>query len=228
MAAAPLFICHALADAAFAEDLALALETCRLRVWRDTHQLRGSDRLSAEVRWAIEQARQVIVVLGLNTGDPAWLRREIEVAQEVERRRNDAYRVLPLLLPGSDPAILADWFSPLPRITPIQLTADGLGAALPTLLAALGESPPGDPATDRNRRLLNQLELSFSRAEPPDAWRIAARLHRGIESTTTSATITLGSLPQPPAAKLLRWYWHSYPCWPLTMLDNSPATSRRN
>ena len=214
MAAAPLFICHALADAAFAEDLALALETCRLRVWRDTHQLRGSDRLSAEVRWAIEQARQVIVVLGLNTGDPAWLRREIEVAQEVERRRNDAYRVLPLLLPGSDPAILADWFSPLPRITPIQLTADGLGAALPTLLAALGESPPGDPATDRNRRLLNQLELSFSRAEPPDAWRIAARLHRGIESTTTSATITLGSLPQPPAAKLLRWYWHSYPCWP--------------
>ncbi|MCC8998807.1 MAG: toll/interleukin-1 receptor domain-containing protein, partial [Candidatus Contendobacter sp.] len=106
MAAPSLFICHALSDAAFARDLALALETCRLHVWRDTHELRGGDRIAPEVRWAIEQARQVIVVLGLNTGDPAGLRREIELAQEVERRRMDAYRVIPLLLPGADYGVL--------------------------------------------------------------------------------------------------------------------------
>ena len=39
------------------------------------------------------------MVLGLNTGESAWLRREIELAQEVERRRADDYRVIPLLLP---------------------------------------------------------------------------------------------------------------------------------
>lgn len=214
MAAAPLFICHAPADAAFAEDLALALETCRLRVWRDTHQLRGGDRLAPEVRWSIEQARQMIVVLGLNTGDPAWMRREIEVAQDVERRRTDAYRVLPLLLPGVDSSVLAHWFSPAPSAAPIQLTADGLSAALPTLLAALGEPPPGDPATGRNLTQLTELELNFSRAEPPDAWLVVARLHRHPESTTVSANTVLGPLPQSPAADLLRWYWRSYPCWP--------------
>ena len=70
MAAASIFICHAHPDAAFAQDLSLALETCRLAVWRDTRHLRGGDRLLPEVRWAIEQARQVIVVLSLNSGDP--------------------------------------------------------------------------------------------------------------------------------------------------------------
>ena len=106
MAAAPLFICHAFTENDFARDLGLALETCRLPVWRDSRQLRGGERLAPDVRWIIEQARQVIVVLGLNTGEQSWLRREIEIAQEVERRRADTYRVVPLLLPGMDPAIL--------------------------------------------------------------------------------------------------------------------------
>ena len=106
MAAPQIFICHAQPDAAFARDLGLVLETLRLPVWNDSRNLRGGNRLAPEVRWAIEQARQVIVVLGLNTGDPTWLRREIEIAQEVERRRADRYRVIPLLLPGVDEAML--------------------------------------------------------------------------------------------------------------------------
>ncbi len=114
MADASLFICHTPPDAAFAQDLAVALETCRLSVWRDTRNLRGSDRLALEVRWAIEQARQVIVILGLNTGEAAWMRREIELAQEMERRRASAYRVIPLLLPGMDRANLGAWFTPIP------------------------------------------------------------------------------------------------------------------
>jgi len=217
MAAPSLFICHAPLDAAFARDLALALETCRLRVWRDTHELRGGDRIVPEVRWAIEQARQVIVVLGLNTGDPAWLRREIELAQEVERRRTDAYRVIPLLLPGADHSVLTRWFSPPPRIAPLQLTADGLGAALPALLATLGEPPPSDAATDRSLSPLTELTLTFSPADSPDAgaWRLVADLRLYPESSmAASASAILDALPPPPLAAILRWYWHSYPCWP--------------
>ncbi len=216
MAAPSLFICHAPSDAAFAQDLALALETCHLHVWRDTYQLRGSDRLAPEVRWAIEQARQVIVVLGLNTGEPVWLRREIELAQEVERRQTGAYRIIPLLLPGTDHSLIAHWFAPPSRIHPLQLTADGLGAMLPALLAALGESP-SDFATDRNPPPLAELDLSFSPVNPltADAWHLVAHLHLYPESTVnTSASTCLGPLPPPPAAALLRWYWHSYPCWP--------------
>lgn len=128
MATASIFICHAHADAAFAQDLALALETYRLNIWRDTHGLRGGERLAPGIRWAIEQARQVIVVLGLNTGDPAWLRREIEIAQETERRRASSYRVIPLLLPGVDLAILNHWFTPPPRTAPVRLSTEGLAA----------------------------------------------------------------------------------------------------
>ena len=218
MAAAPLFICHAWLDAAFAQDLAVALETCRLTVWRDTRNLRGGDRLALEVRWAIEQAHQVIVVLGLNTGEAAWMRREIELAQEVERRQaNNTYRVIPLLLPGLDCTTLDTWFTSTPRIPPIQLTADGLGATLPELLAALGEPPPVDPPSERSPPPLAELDLTFDHADASFAspWRLTARLNRRPEPTSVpSVHLALGLLPHRIAPAIPHWYLHSYPRWP--------------
>lgn len=217
MTAASIFICHAQADAAFAQALRIALETCRLQVWNDTHHLRGGDRLATEVRWAIEQARWVMVVLSLNTGDPAWLRREIEVAQEAERRRGNAYGVIPLLLPGVDDALLAEWFTPSPRITPIRLTTEGLGAALPDLLAALGEPPASDSATDRNPPAVAELVLTFSHlpAETEAPWQIAAVLNRPSDDGVSLQAATTFTLPIAPlTAKELCWYFQSYPCWP--------------
>ena len=150
MAAASVFICHAQPDAAFAQDLAVALETCRLSVWRDTRNLRGDDRLALEVRWAIEQARQVIVVLGLNTGEAAWMRREIELAQEVERRQANTYRVIPLLLPGLDRSHARRLVHPDPAnpTDSIDRRRPGRGAA----------SAPGRPGrtTARRSRLRTQ------------------------------------------------------------------------
>lgn len=217
MAATSLFVCHARPDAAFAEDLAVALETCRLNVWRDTRNRRGGDRLALEVRWAIEQARQVIVVLSLNTGEAVWMRREIELAQEMERRRASTYRVIPLLLPGVDSALLGSWFTPPPQTPPIQLPADGLGAALPALLAALGEPPPGDTAAERGPPLLAELELTFDRAaaSPVNPWRLAARLNRRPEPASVSnVRLTLGPLPRAIALDLPRWYLRGHLAWP--------------
>ncbi len=217
MAAASIFICHAQPDAAFAEDLGLALETFRLSVWRDSHRLRGGERLAPEVRWAIERARQVIVVLGLNTGESAWLRREIELAQEVERRRADDYRVIPLLLPGVDQALLACWFTPPPRTIPIQLTHAGLGAALPDLLTTLGAPLPGDNPSGRNPPPMAELELCFSRDDSSAAgcWRLDAHLNRHPGHWPASdVSMALGPLPDPPAPRLLHWYLQSHPCWP--------------
>lgn len=222
MAAASIFICHAQPDADFARDLGVALETFRLNVWRDNHSLRGSGRLAPEVRWAIEQARQVIVVLGLNTGDPIWLRREIELAQEVERRRADTYRVIPLLLPGLDDAPLSRWFIPRPRTTPIQLTADGLGAALPGLLVALGEPPPGDASSGRDVSPLSELELNFGRDDSATvgSWRLDARLmsHASGQPRITEASAGAVALPEAPAGKILHWYLQSHPRWPIDTL----------
>lgn len=215
MAVAALFICHALTENDFARDLGLALETCRLPVWRDSRQLRGSERLAPDVRWAIEQARQVIVVLGLNTGDQSWLRREIEMAQEAERRRTDTYRVIPLLLPGVDPTILNRWFTPLPPTAPISLTAEGLGAVLPALLAALSAPPLFD--AERNPSSLVELALTFGPVDAPSRgrWSLTARLSRGPESTPPASVKAIsGPLPLPIPDRILRWYWQDHPRWP--------------
>lgn len=222
MAEASIFICHARPDADFARDLALALETFRLSVWRDNRDLRGVDRLLPEARWAIEQARQVIVVLGLNTGQATWLRREIELAQEMERRRRGDYRVIPLLLPGTDPAVLGQWFAPPPRRPPIQLPADGLGAILPDLLDALGETSASHAPSDRSGALVAELEFNFS-PQPAgstlDGWRCQARLRHGAEGDPKlSESVGDISLPEPLPDRLLDWYLQSHPCWPTDTL----------
>ncbi|MFO1425093.1 MAG: TIR domain-containing protein [Candidatus Competibacteraceae bacterium] len=216
MAATSLFICHARPDAAFAEDLAVALETCRLNVWRDTRNRRGGDQLALEVRWAIEQARQVIVVLSLNTSEATWMRREIELAQEMERRRANTYRVIPLLLPGVDSTLLGSWFTPPPQTPPIQLPADGLGAALPALLAALGEPSPGGVVAERGSPPLVELELTLDHAGSlVDPWRVTARLHRHPEPVSvSSADLALISPPRAINPDLSRWYLHSHLVWP--------------
>ena len=223
MTAANLFICHAVADAAFAEDLAVALETFRLSVWRDQRKQRGSVRLAPDVRWAIEQARQVIVVVGLNSGDPGGLRRELEVAQDIERRRNDAYRVIPLLLPGADQATLARWFSSPPRSAPIRLSDGGLGAVLPDLLKALGEPPPVEAVSVRNPPPLIDLELTFGRDEtlPAGRWRLTAGLNRrpGLAPGTVVTTV-IGPLPAPPTAQMLHGYWQDLPRWPTDVVGH--------
>ncbi len=216
MATASIFICHAHVDAAFAQDLGLALETHRLSVWRDARNLRGGERLAPEVRWAIEQARQVIVVLGLSTGDPAWLRREIEIAQDTERRRTDTYRVIPLLLPGVDPTLLNHWFTPPPRTASIQLSTEGLGVVLPGLLTALGEPLPSEPATDRNSPPLAELELTFSQADPTASsdWRLAATFNRHPLRAPATASVDIVSLPRPPDPRILHWYFQDHLRWP--------------
>lgn len=216
MAAPLIFICHAQPDAAFARDLGLALETFRLPVWNDSRNLRGSDRLAPEVRWAIEQARQVIVVLGLNTGDPTWLRREIEIAQEVERRRADRYRVIPLLLPGVEEAILPQWFTPVPRTAPLQIPSDGLGSILPNLLSVLGETPPPGSTNDRHSQKLIELELHFSQSTASTtAWQWVTRLNTQPEGNFNPS---LGPLPTAPGRELQHWYLQTYPCWPTEVL----------
>lgn len=219
MAAASIFICHARTDAAFAQDLRIGLETFRLAVWQDVGNSRGEDRLAAEVRWAIEQARQIIVVLSLNTDKPTWLRREIELAQEVERRRGGSYRVIPLLLPGVDHRLLGQWFIPLPRTAPLQLPAEGLAPILPALLATLGEPPPGQMLQSRSTQSAAELEFSFRKASTPEgSWYWSIHSNPQSEQASDTAQTASGRLPVMLPQRLQHWYLQTYPCWPTELL----------
>jgi hypothetical protein len=90
--------------------LRVALEGLNLPVWVDSRNLRPGSKLLPEIEEAIATARSFIAVISLQTVNSPWVRREIAHALEVEARRDDGYRVIPLLLPGMTPAALGAWF----------------------------------------------------------------------------------------------------------------------
>lgn len=115
-------------------------------------------------------------MLSRDTVNSRWVRREIEKALDVERRRQaEGYRVIPLLLPGLTPAALENWFEEEPLAVPIQLGPGSLSEALPAILAALGErlptdhEPPAQPATPPLEELV--LTLTDPKTEARDGKR---------------------------------------------------------
>ena len=83
-----IFISHASRDDEFVKELRVALESLKLPVWVDSRNLRGGNKLAPEIELAIEEARQVIVVISSNTVNSPWVRREITKALEVERSKS--------------------------------------------------------------------------------------------------------------------------------------------
>src|SRR5215831_12205859 len=143
MSDGPVFISHATSDDAFVRELRLVLEELHIPVWVDSRNLRGGNTLAPEIAQAIEQARQVLVVLSPRTINSPWVRREICQALQVQKRRQaDGYRVIPLLLPGIEPAALEAWFEEEPVGVPVQLTTTGLSEALPAILRPWANACP--------------------------------------------------------------------------------------
>ncbi|MCH8294886.1 toll/interleukin-1 receptor domain-containing protein, partial [Candidatus Poribacteria bacterium] len=140
-----IFISHATKDDDFVKQLREQLESLNLTVWVDSRKLRGGDKLASEIEQAIQDARQVIVVLSPNTVNSPWVRKEIQIALSVEQRgEKKDYRVIPLLLEGIEPTALELWFDTEPVAVPIQTTIGGLSEKMPAILTALGEQLPED------------------------------------------------------------------------------------
>ncbi|MBI4553614.1 MAG: TIR domain-containing protein, partial [Candidatus Latescibacteria bacterium] len=226
MSAGFVFISHASKDDDFVQKLRLTLESRRISVWVDSRNLRGGAKLASEIEQAIQQARQVVVVLSLHTINSPWVRKEIQKAQQVEQQRKaEGYRVIPLLLPGVEPAALASWFDEEPVAVPIRLNPGGLDEALPAILAALGERLPTDaqPLQTVETKPVEELMLELSdpqiqshegkrrgTATATLVYEPADRTARRVESTRFRFTAPLG----PIEAEDLRWYLEGYYLWP--------------
>ena len=227
MGSESIFISHATKDDGFVTELREALALERLSVWVDSRSLRGGDKLAPQIERAIEEARQVIVVLSPNTINSPWVRKEIEKALEVEQTRKDeGYRVVPLLLPGVTPAALELWFDEEPVGIPIQLKPAGLSEATPAILASLGERLPDDsqPLEDVEPWPVHDLVLRLQDAKAEvehgkERVKATATLTyqpptpaaRPVESTRYSFTSPLGAIETDE----LRWYLESYYLWPV-------------
>jgi hypothetical protein len=222
-----IFISHASKDDAFVKELREALESHSIPVWVDSRNLRGGAKLAPEIDDAIAHARRVIVVLSPNTVNSPWVRKEITKALEVEDQRNDeGYRVIPLLLPGIEPAALALWFDEEPVGVRVEIKTGGLSEAMPAILAALGERSPDDFQTIKEtiqqpvEELILKLtdtkihEESGKRRAIATATLIyepAGESARAVESKRFIFTAPLGVIE----ADDLRWYLEEYYVWPI-------------
>lgn len=221
-----IFISHATPDKEIVTQLRQLLEGFALTVWVDSRNLRGGDQLAPHIESAIAEARQTIVVLSPRTVNSPWVRREIKHALEIEKqRRDEGYRVIPLLLPGIEPSALELWFDEQPLGVKVQLMAGGLMEALPQILAALGERLPDDPqpAEVVTTTPVAELVLKLSDAKVETlagktrAKAMATLIYepadgaRNIESHRYFFTAPLG----PIEVDDLRWYLEEYFRWPL-------------
>ncbi len=220
------FISHASADDPFVAELRRALDALQISVWVDSRELIGGNKLVPEIEKAIEQARQFLVVLSPKTVNSPWVRREIQKALEVEKIRGDGYRVIPLLLPGITPGALGTWFDEEPVGVKIEIGPGGLSAALPTLLAALGERLPADfqPFEQTDTKPVEELVLTLS--DPvieisegkPRVTATATLEYRPATSGALGATSLRYTFTAPfgPIEKEdLRWYLERYYLWPV-------------
>ncbi len=222
-----IFISHATEDDEFVTELRRALEGQGLKVWVDSRNLVAGQKLDPEISRAIEAARQVLVVFSLNTVNSAWVRKEIQHAQAVEaRRKDDGYRVIPLLLEGVKPTALGNWFDQAPLAVPIPLKPGGLSESLSALLAALGERLPDDP--QRQQPIESQpiaeliLELKDAHVQIADGkQRVTGTATLNYQpadpraSATESRRYTFTAPLGPIETAELRWYLEQYHLWPV-------------
>ena len=222
-----IFISHASADDGFVKELRVFLERLRLPVWVDSRNLRGGDKLLPEIRKAIEQARQVIGVFSPRTVNSDWVRREIQWAEKVaKRRQGDGYAVIPILLPGIEPSALELWFKVKPAGVKVQLGPGGLTAAATPLAQALGVELPDDfeppaevPAAPLEELRLKLVDPVIETAEGQTLVKATAVVHydpadpaaRHVESRRFAITAPLGPIERDD----LRWYLEEFYRWPV-------------
>jgi tetratricopeptide (TPR) repeat protein len=228
VASGHVFISHSSKDAAFVEELRGALEALGLPVWLDSGEPSSGEKLAPEVEQAIQGARQFVAVLGPNAFNSPWVRKETQKALEVEAaRKGEGYRVIPLLLPGVEPAALPRWLDDEPIGESVKVTkAGGLAEALPDILAALGERLPADllgvkqvttaPVEDLTL-ILRDLRVEIRDGVPRERatghliYEPGDRNARSIMGRPFLFTSPLGHIE----AEELRWYLEEYFVWPV-------------
>jgi hypothetical protein len=84
-------------------DLRQALEGLQIEVWADSQRLTGGDLLTPTVMDAIERASYVLAIVSRNAINCPWVRKEIDHSVGLKKK------VIPVLLPGIEPAALGLW-----------------------------------------------------------------------------------------------------------------------
>jgi tetratricopeptide (TPR) repeat protein len=200
------FVSHCTEDDSFVNGIKQTLETLGFEVWVDSQGLTAGNALVSEVMGAIHRSDHFLAILSVNAINSRWVSKEIKYALAQKKK------VIPVLLPGIEAAALDHWFDEEPVGLSISIGPDGLTAAVPALLAALGFRPaaiadlileltyPSIDTSDGKRRAAATAALIYS---PPDGSpKVASRRYR----FTAPLDILEGDD--------LSWYLERYINWP--------------
>jgi tetratricopeptide (TPR) repeat protein len=218
MSAKVVFVSHSTKDDRVVNDIRKALERLGVEVWTDSQRMAGGDLLTPTVKDAISRASHVLAMLSTNAINSPWVRKEIDHALDLKKK------VIPVILPGIEPAALGLWFREEPVGVRLAIGPGGVSAALPSLLAAVDEMAPGEIVASIRADLAPIADLVLELGDPgismADRVRRAsatARLTyrpadggRDVEGRRYRFTAPLG----PIEADDLTWYLERYVNWP--------------
>ncbi len=203
-----IFISHSSKDDGFVKELRENLEALQLNVWADSRNLAGGDELEKEIKEAIQTARAFILVLSRDIFNSAWVLKETKAALKEKKKLGDAYRVIPLLLPGIEPAALGLYFQEEPVGVKVAVGPGGISEALPHILAALGERLPDDnqlsKSVEQNKSFSGVLQGAVFQKSPLVAEDINSTLNELVlELVDPVMTVTDGVRRAGATARLI-------------------------
>jgi len=121
-----IFLSHAGADTQAARQFAEILRRNGLDVWFDKDNLQPGDPWMATLEEAISQASAMIVYIG-SFGIQAWVDREIRFGLVRNTHNREAFRFIPVLGEGADPAKLPPFVQRRRKTPGIRNRAKGDG-----------------------------------------------------------------------------------------------------
>lgn len=218
------FVSHSSKDDATVRQIRQSLESLHIPVWTDSEYLSPGDPLTPKITQAIETATHFLAILSLNALNSPWVRKEIRHAQQVQQSKGEAYKIIPVMLPGIEPPALAAWFDQEPVGLKLTLGPGGVAAALPQLLAALDITQPTETIANLQAQLTPLADLILELSDPAiqttdnllRATAVATLTHQPpdnapkVESKRYRFTAPLG----PIEAEELAWYLERYLIWP--------------
>ncbi|MEL7353969.1 MAG: CHAT domain-containing protein, partial [Cyanobacteria bacterium J06560_5] len=218
-----IFISHTSKNDDVVKKLREMLELHGQLPWVDSRELTGGDELAATLENSIHTARHFLVVLSIDVLASKWVKREIRIALETAKQRTDGYKVIPVILPGIDPAYFEDLFPNEPIYISIADTPTGMDEALPKIFAALGNQLPEDwqsgevvqvePVEELLLKLIDPKmheQDGVRRAEATAELTYLPAVGRAIASRRYKFTASLG----PVELGEIRWYIERYYQWP--------------
>ncbi len=140
-----IFISHATKDDETVRQLRQRLEDFGQLTWVDSRVLTGGDgNINEMIENSIRSARHFLVLVSMDALDSDWVPWEIDIALEAAQQRDDGYKVIPVVLPGTRLKIAKRYFPNNPLYIEVPEGPTGLDEVMPQIAAALGLELPDD------------------------------------------------------------------------------------